>query len=70
MKNDDRFPCGSPKYPANTVKPIKPLKTKCGLFYALSKLYGVNTDLPNAMDTLMAAIWASATNFRKLARLK
>ena len=70
MNNDDTFPCGSPKYPANTVKPIKPLPTPCGLFHALAELYGVNTKLPNAMDSLMAAIRASATNFRKLARLK
>ena len=70
MNNDDKFPCGSPKYPENTVKPIKPLKTSCGLFHALAELYGVNTKLPNAMDSLMAAIRASAINFSKPARLK
>lgn len=62
---NDRFPCGSPKYPADDVHVVKPMKEPCGPFYALCQVEGIDPKSPDAQDALMSALWASASQFRK-----
>lgn len=62
---NDRFPCGSPKYPADDVHVVKPMEEPCGLFYALCQVEGIDPKSPDAHDALMSALWASASQFRK-----